>query len=64
MVGGGIVPATNFTRHEVHRPRPPQVAVMSTWCACAARRSDAPGSAGTVLPSGRKVTGTVATAPF
>ena len=29
MVGGGTVPATNFTRHDVQRPRPPQIAVMS-----------------------------------
>src|SRR5207237_10022965 len=38
IVGGGIVPATNFTRHEVQRPRPPQVAVMSTPPSCAALR--------------------------
>ena len=29
MVGGGTAPATNFTRHDVHRPRPPHVAVTS-----------------------------------
>src|SRR5256885_782940 len=38
IVGGGIVPSTNFTRHEVHRPRPPQVAVTSTPPSCAAFR--------------------------
>src|SRR5882724_9926879 len=38
IVGGGIVPATNFTRHEVQRPRPPQVAVTSTPPSCAAFR--------------------------
>src|SRR3989441_10025294 len=35
IVGGGIVPATNFTRQEVHRPRPPHVAVISMDAACA-----------------------------
>ena len=35
---GGTVPATNFTRHEVQRPRPPQVAVMSMPAAWAAAR--------------------------
>src|SRR5206468_11918842 len=55
MVGGGIVPATNFTRHDVHRPRPPQVAVMSTPPACAARRIVVPGSTSSVRASGRMV---------
>ena len=32
MVGGGGVPAMNLTRQDVQRPRPPQVAVMSTPC--------------------------------
>src|SRR5947208_15113501 len=35
IVGGGIVPATNFTLQEVHRPRPPHVAVISMDAACA-----------------------------
>ena len=43
MVGGGAVPATNLTRHDVQRPRPPQVAVMSTPAACAAFRMVVPG---------------------
>ena len=43
MVGGGAVPATNLIRHEVQRPRPPQVAVMSTPPACAALRMVVPG---------------------
>src|SRR5689334_1654796 len=38
IVGGGIVPATNCTRHDVQRPRPPQVAVISTPPSCAALR--------------------------
>src|SRR5688572_6748367 len=38
MVGGGTAPATNFTRHEVQRPRPPQVAVRSMPAAWAAAR--------------------------
>jgi hypothetical protein len=36
IVGGGMLPATNFTRQDVQRPRPPQVAVMSIPPACAA----------------------------
>src|SRR5512132_1696516 len=43
IVGGGIAPARNFTRHDVQRPRPPQVAVMSIDAACAARRIVVPG---------------------
>ena len=43
MVGGGTVPATNLTRQEVQRPRPPQVAVMSTPAAWAALRMLVPG---------------------
>src|SRR5262245_40872563 len=38
MVGGGTAPATNFTRQEVQRPRPPQVAVRSMPAAWAAAR--------------------------
>src|SRR2546427_9814862 len=45
IVGGGGRPARNLTRHEVHRPRPPHVAVMSTPPACAALRSVDPGAA-------------------
>ena len=44
IVGGGMVPATNFTRQDVQRPRPPQVAVMSTPAPCAALRTVTPGS--------------------
>ena len=44
IVGGGTVPVTSFTRHEVQRPRPPQVAVMSTPPPCAAFRMVVPGS--------------------
>jgi hypothetical protein len=29
IVGGGTCPWTTFTRHDVHRPRPPQTAVIS-----------------------------------
>src|SRR5881296_2851505 len=36
IVGGGGRPARNLTRHAVHRPRPPHVAVMSTPPACLA----------------------------
>ena len=43
MVGGGAVPATNLTRHDVQRPRPPQVAVMSTPAAWADFRIVVPG---------------------
>ena len=46
IVGGGIGPATNFTRHDVQRPRPPQVAVMSTPAAWAALRIETPGVTG------------------
>src|SRR2546428_13828275 len=42
--GGGGRPARNFTRHDVHRPRPPRVAVMSTPAACAALRIVVPGA--------------------
>src|SRR2546427_6821408 len=44
IVGGGGRPARNLTRHEVHRPRPPHVAVMSTPPACAALRIVVPGA--------------------
>src|SRR5262245_7625110 len=44
MVGGGTGPATNFTRQDVQRPRPPHVAVMSTPAAWAAARMEAPGA--------------------
>src|SRR3989442_658967 len=33
--GANVVPATNFTLQEVHRPRPPHVAVISMDAACA-----------------------------
>src|SRR5262245_32208445 len=44
IVGGGGKPTRNFTRHEVHRPRPPHVAVTSTPPPCAALRIVVPGS--------------------
>ena len=44
IVGGGGSPTRNFTRHDVHRPRPPHVAVMSTPPACAALRIVVPGA--------------------
>jgi hypothetical protein len=44
IVAGGGRPARNLTRHEVHRPRPPQVAVTSTPPACAAFRIVVPGA--------------------
>jgi len=44
MVGGGTRPDTNFTRHDVHRPRPPQVASRSTPPACAEARMVTPRS--------------------
>ena len=44
IVGGGGRPARNFTRHDVHRPRPPHVAVTSTPPACAALRIVVPGA--------------------
>src|SRR5204863_474611 len=48
IVGGGTAPATNLTRHEVQRPRPPQVAVMSTPPPWAALRIDVPGARSSV----------------
>ena len=57
MVGGGAVPATNLTRHEVQRPRPPQVAVMSTPPACAALRMVVPGFVSRTWRPGRMVSG-------
>ncbi len=59
MVGGGAVPATSFTRQEVQRPRPPQVAVMSTPAACAERRIVVPGFVSTTWGPGRIVSGIV-----
>jgi len=53
IVGGGTAPSMNFTRQEVHRPRPPQVAVMSTPAACAARRIVVPDTTSSVRPPGR-----------
>src|SRR5262245_3410515 len=44
IVGGGVAPAMNLTRQDVHRPRPPHVAVMSTPAACAVLRMDVPGA--------------------
>src|SRR5262245_6130246 len=55
MVGGGTVPATNLTRHDVQRPRPPQVAVMSTPAAWAALRIVVPGATSSERESGRMV---------
>src|SRR5256886_12921891 len=48
IVGGGTVPVTNLTRQEVHRPRPPQVAVMSMPAACAPLRIDVAGGSASV----------------
>src|SRR5258705_11975658 len=45
IVGGGAVPATSLTRHELQRPRPPQIALMSTPPAWAAYRMVVPGLA-------------------
>src|SRR2546428_5794226 len=53
IVGGGIVPSMNFTRHEVHRPRAPQVAVMSTPAAWAALRIVVPDATSSVRSPGR-----------
>src|SRR2546425_812919 len=44
MGGGGGGPARNLPGHEVPRPRPPHVAVMSTPPACAALRIVVPGA--------------------
>src|SRR5215471_21220799 len=55
IVGGGTAPATNLTRHEVQRPRPPHVAVMSTEASCAALRMVVPGSTSRARLSGRRV---------
>src|SRR5260370_36278601 len=57
MVGGGAVPATSLTRHEVHRPRPPQVAVMSTPPAWADFRIVVPGFVSRTGRPGRVVSG-------
>src|SRR5712664_202359 len=57
MVGGGAVPATSLTRHEVHRPRPPQVAVMSTPEAWADFRIVVPGFVSRTWRPGRMVSG-------
>src|SRR5437762_10133206 len=43
IVGGGTVPATNFTRQDVHRPRPPHVAVISIPAACAVFKMEVAG---------------------
>src|SRR4051812_5772706 len=59
MVGGGMLPETNFTRQEVQRPRPPQVAVMSTPPAWAALRMVTLGSASRRRFSGRTMSGIV-----
>ena len=64
IVRGGATPATNLTRQDVQRPRPPQVAVMSTPWACAARSKAVPGSTATVRRSGRNVTETADTWSF
>src|SRR5262249_10406881 len=48
MGGGGGGPARNSPGHDVHRPRPPQVAVMSMEAACAALRIVVPGATVTV----------------
>src|SRR5262249_62046215 len=55
MVGGGGRPARNLTRHDVHRPGPPHVAVMSMPAACAALRIVVPGATVTVRrPAGSR----------
>src|SRR5258708_5062699 len=56
MVGGGAVPATSLTRQEVQRPRPPQMALMSTPPACAALRMVVPGLVSRMRGPGRIVT--------
>src|SRR2546428_12637202 len=48
IVGGGTVPATNLTRQEVHRPRPPHVAAISMPAACAPFRIDVAGGSASV----------------
>ena len=53
MVGGGAVPATNLTRQDVQRPRPPQVAVMSTPPPCAAFRMVVPGLMSRIARAGQ-----------
>src|SRR4029450_10753154 len=64
IVGGGGSPTRNLTRHDVHRPRPPHVAVMSPPPACAALRIVVPGATVSVrraegsLGSVTKVSGT------
>ena len=60
MVGGGTMPETNLTRQDVQRPRPPQVASMSTPAAWAEARMVAPDVAWSVSPAGRRVSATVA----
>src|SRR5438093_11684534 len=45
MIVGGGAPVRNLTRHDVQRPRPPHVAVMSTPPAWAALRIVAPAAA-------------------
>src|SRR6185503_15340182 len=55
IVGGGAVPATSLTRHEVQRPRPPQIALMSTPPAWAAFRMVVPGLASRTRGPGRMV---------
>src|SRR5206468_6936028 len=54
IVGGGAVPA-NLIRQDVQRPRPPQVAVMSTPAAWAALRIVVPESTSRMRRSGRMV---------
>src|SRR3989442_15476281 len=48
IVGGGSVPVTNLTRQDVHRPRPPHVAVMWMPAACAPLRIDVAGGSESV----------------
>src|SRR5207249_10875667 len=48
IVGGGTVPATNLTRQDVQRPRPPHVAVISMDAACAPFRIDVAGGSASV----------------
>ena len=58
--GRGMSPETNLMRHDVQRPRPPQVASMSTPPPCAEARMVAPASTWRVSRAGSKVSATVA----
>ncbi len=57
-------PETNLIRHEVQRPRPPHVDVISIPAVCAALRREVPGGVGTTVPPGSKVTETTGMTPL